>query len=54
MATISKTDATLRERAQGAAERVLLGSNSIDGTVRVLGFILLFVVVFGTLFHFAG
>ena len=35
-------------------ERVLLGDNSVEGTFRVLIYIALYVVVFGTLFHFAG
>ena len=35
-------------------ERVLLGDNSVEGTFRMLIYIALYVVVFGTLFHFAG
>lgn len=35
-------------------ERLILGENSINGTLRVVAYILAFVVVFGTLFQFSG
>ena len=35
-------------------ERLLLGDNSIGGTLRVLVYIVIFVVVFGTLFSVLG
>jgi hypothetical protein len=35
-------------------ERVLLGEDSVSGTLRLISYILAFVVVFGSLFHFLG
>ena len=35
-------------------ERVVLGENGIAGTARMIGYILAFALIFGTLFHFAG
>jgi hypothetical protein len=34
-------------------ERLILGENGISGTVRMLVYIVLFALVFGTLFYFA-
>lgn len=45
---------TPRSPALQSVEKLLLGSNSIDGTVRIFGFILLFIIVAGTIFHFTG
>jgi hypothetical protein len=39
----------MTEHALGFAERLLFGANSIEGTVRVLGFILVLIFVGGTL-----
>jgi len=38
---------------QTSIERMLLGEDSIQGTARLLGFVLVFILVFGTLFYFA-
>lgn len=35
-------------------ERVLLGDNGIIGTLRVVGYIAVFALVFGSIFHFIG
>ena len=35
-------------------ERVVLGENGIAGTVRLLVYIVVFALVFGTIFYFAG
>ena len=47
-----KTDEVLSDRARGPAERAVLGNNPTGSIVRVVGFIVLFVVVAGTLFYF--
>jgi hypothetical protein len=35
-------------------ERAILGENGISGTLRVIGYIAVFALVFGTLFSFIG
>jgi hypothetical protein len=35
-------------------ERAILGDNSIAGSLRIIAYIAVFVVVFGSIFHFAG
>lgn len=35
-------------------ERLLFGSNSLEGTMRIFGIILAFVVIAGSIFHFTG
>ena len=35
-------------------ERAILGDNSIAGTLRVVAYIAVFVLVFGSIFHFVG
>lgn len=34
-------------------ERVILGPNGISGTLRVVGYVVVFALVFGTIFYFA-
>jgi len=48
-----ETDLVLTERARGKAERVVLGSNPYGSMIRIALAVLIFVVIFGTLFFFA-
>lgn len=52
-ATRPETDKTLTELGRGKAERVALGNNPIGSMARIVLAIVLFVVVFGTVFYFA-
>ncbi len=45
-----ETDETLVERGRGSAERAALGRNPYGSMVRVILAVVLFVVVFGTIF----
>lgn len=49
----SETDKAISAGYGTDIERLLLGSNSVEGTLRVLIYIGLFILVFGTLFAFA-
>ena len=44
----------LTERQQPNYERALFGPNGFSGTFRLVGFVLLFVLLFGSLFYFTG
>lgn len=50
------TDLSLdaEEGGRKPLERLLLGENSITGTLRLIGYMLVFAVLFGTLFHLLG
>ena len=48
-----ETDENLTELGRGKAERVVLGSNPLGTMVRIVLAIVLFVVLFGTVFYFA-
>lgn len=47
------TDETLTELGRGKAERVVLGNNPYGSMARIVLGVMLFVVVFGTVFYFA-
>jgi hypothetical protein len=48
----SETDIAVSELARGKAERLVLGSNPYGSMMRIVLAILLFVVVFGSVFFF--
>jgi hypothetical protein len=48
-----ETDKTLTELGRGKAERVVLGNNPLGTMARLVLAIVLFVVVFGSVFYFA-
>ena len=48
-----ETDKTLTELGRGEAERVVLGNNPFGTMARLVLAIVLFVVVFGSVFYFA-
>lgn len=50
----TETPQAIEDAGHRTWERVILGENSIAGTLRMIAYILAFVVVFGTFFHFAG
>jgi hypothetical protein len=53
-ATRPEVSKVLTERQQPDYERMLFGSNGFSGTFRMIGLVLAFVLVFGTLFYFLG
>jgi hypothetical protein len=50
----SETEKVIKAGYGTPMERLLLGDNSIEGTIRVVLYIGAFVLVFGSLFYFAG
>ena len=50
----SETSETLTERGRGTAERAALGRSPFDSIARIVGFIVLFILVGGTIFYFLG
>jgi hypothetical protein len=49
-----ETPDKLIQQGHRSWERVLLGDNSVQGTFRLLLYIILFALVFGSVFHFGG
>lgn len=49
----SETDATLTDLARGKAERAVLGGNPYGSMLRVVLFVVAFILVFGTIFYLA-
>ncbi|HEY8576004.1 MAG TPA: hypothetical protein VIL88_06665 [Devosia sp.] len=47
-----ETDIALTEQGRGAAERAVLGKNPMGSMARVILAVILFIVVFGTIFYF--
>jgi len=47
----SETSQTLTDRAQGEPERAALGKNPMGSMARVALFVVLFIVIAGTLFY---
>lgn len=52
--TRPQTDRVISDLARGKAERVVLGNNPYGSILRIAAIVLLFVLVFGTLFFIAG
>ncbi|MFK4810062.1 hypothetical protein ACI3KW_07615 [Devosia sp. ZW T5_3] len=52
-ATRPETDSTITEFGRGKAERVVLGSKPYGSMVRIVLAVLVFVLVFGTIFFLA-
>jgi hypothetical protein len=50
----TETPEAVNAAGHKAWERVLLGEDSISGTLRLIGYIVGFVVIFGSLFHVLG
>ena len=51
--TRPETDSTITELGRGKAERVVLGSKPYGSMVRIVLAVLVFVLVFGTIFFLA-
>jgi len=49
----SETDKTLTERGRGSAERAVLGGNPYGSILRIVLFVVVFILLFGTIFFFA-
>ena len=49
----AETDETLTELGRGKAERVVLGNNPYGTIARMVAFVVLFVVLFGSIFYFS-
>lgn len=49
----SETDETLTELGRGKAERLVLGASPVGSMLRIILFLLAFVLVFGTIFFLA-
>jgi hypothetical protein len=48
-----ETDRVITDLARGKAERLLLGKNPYASMLAITLFVLIFIVVFGTIFFFA-
>ena len=48
----SETTQALTEQGRGTAERAVLGNNPYGSMIRVIAFVVLFVLVGGTIFYF--
>jgi hypothetical protein len=46
------TDEAMTERNRGTAERVALGSNPTGSIVRIIAAVVIFILVFGSIFYF--
>ncbi len=51
--TRSENDTTLTELGRGKAERAVLGSNPMGTMARIIVAVVVFIVLFGTVFYFA-
>jgi len=52
MNDVKAAEATHPNGERKSIERLILGDDSISGTLRLIGYIVAFAVVFGSLFHF--
>lgn len=52
--TRSETDKSLTDLGRGKAERVVLGNNPYGSILRIVLGVVLFILVFGTVFYFMG
>jgi len=48
----SETTQTITEQGRGIAERAALGNNPYGSMIRIVGFVVLFILVGGTIFYF--
>ena len=49
----SETDAIITEMGRGWAERAVLGSSPYGSMVRIAAAVVIFILLFGTMFYFA-
>ena len=49
--TRAETDKVITDNAQGAGERLVLGTNPYGSMFRIIGFVLAFILIAGTVFY---